>query len=71
MVFVYNVLVNHHLAFNGAQYSMIKKIIQEYNEVDKFYMLPNITTATMTLEQRAALLANNLAQLADKEGFSG
>ena len=38
--------------------------------MEKFYLLPNITNASMTIENRAALLSQNLKELAEREGLS-
>ena len=48
--FVFNVLLNHYLAFQSSHYLAIQNMFQHYNEVDKFFLLPNITSVSMTIE---------------------
>jgi len=54
VVFAFNVLLNHYLAFQSSHYLAIQNMFQHYNEVDKFFLLPNITSVSMTIEQRGA-----------------
>ena len=69
VIFAFNILTTHFMAFNTAHYAALQRIIQKDNNVDKFYLLPNITSVSMTIEERAAQLAHSLNELADREGF--
>lgn len=69
VVFAFNVLTNHYLAYGTNQYKALQKIIQKYNHVKDFYLLPNVTSVSMTIEQRGAQLAANLKELAIQEKF--
>ena len=42
-------------------------MIQKYNQVDRFYLVPNITSVSMSIEQRGAQLAANIKELALRE----
>ena len=54
IVFTFNILMSHFLAYKQSHYLAIQKIIQHYNKVDNFYLLPNITNVSMTIEERGA-----------------
>ena len=70
VVFAFNILLNHYLAFNTQHYHAVKNLFQGYNQLeDNFYLLPNVTNVSMSIEQRGALLAQNLAQLSKHHGF--
>lgn len=71
VVFAFNVLTNHYLAFQGSQYRTIQYLFQKYSQVDNFYLLPNITNVSMTIEERSAQLAQNLKELAEREALKG
>jgi triacylglycerol esterase/lipase EstA (alpha/beta hydrolase family) len=71
VVFAFNILLNHYLAFSTQHYHAIQRLFQTYNQVENFYLLPNVTNVSHSLEQRGAMLAQGLAQLAKREGFKG
>lgn len=53
VVFAFNILLNHYLAFRTQPYHLIEKIFKKYNNLDNFYLLPNITNGSMSIEERA------------------
>jgi hypothetical protein len=57
VVLAFNVLTNHYLAYGTSHYKAVAKIISRYNQVDKFYLLPNVTSVSMSIEERGAQLA--------------
>ena len=69
VVFAFNVLLNHYLALKTSHYNAIQKIFQKYNNVDNFYLLPNVTNVSMNIEQRGAKLAQGLDELVKNEGL--
>ena len=71
VVLAFNVLTNHYLAFGTSHYKSLTKIISRYNQVDKFYLLPNVTSVSMSVEQRGAQLAERLKELAARENIGG
>ena len=50
MLFAFNVLTNHYLAYGNSHYKTVQRMIQKYNQVDKFYLVPNITSVSMSIE---------------------
>jgi len=60
VVFAFNILLNHYLAFQTTHYLAIQNMFRHYNKVEKFYLLPNITSVSMTIEQRGAQMAQKL-----------
>ena len=54
VVFAFNILTTHFMAFNTAHYRVLQKLIESENQVDKFYLLPNVTRVSMTIEERGA-----------------
>lgn len=70
VVFAFNILTSHFMAFQSSHYAAVQRLIQQEAQVDKFYLLPNITSVSMTIEERSAQLAQGLRELASSEGFS-
>lgn len=50
VVFAFNILVNHYLAYRTQPYQAVQRIIQNYNKVNNFHLLPNVTNISMTIE---------------------
>ena len=66
VVFTFNVLLNHYLAFKTSHYHTVQRLIQKENHADKFHLSPNITSVSMNIEQRADILAKNLRDLSKR-----
>lgn len=54
VVFAVNILLNHYLAMRTSHYNTLAHIFRKYNNVEKFFILANITNASMSIEERSA-----------------
>ena len=57
VVFAFNILLNHYLAFKTSHYNTVHRLIEKENNVNKLYLLPNITSVSMNIEERGEKLA--------------
>ena len=43
--------------------------MQRNNNIEKFHLVPNVTNISMTIEERAELMAKNLKSISQKHGW--